>query len=408
MNAVPFHLLSYIAYFLAFFSAIFFLFNALQSFKVRNEDANRRVDKKKVSALIPVYKEEPEVFERCVRSIANEGIDFVVFGDGNVEPYRTITKKYGGRFYYSKVRKGKRGAIGRGIAYISTEFVLLIDSDTEIKKGSIEKMLRKFDESTGGVGCTIKVRKSKKIVYYCSEFFMRLQEIPARVTQKYGSQLVINGQCGMYRTELIKPFLQSKEFENLRFMGISTNLCEDRQRTSYIMQMGYKAKIAYDAEAITEPQKSMVGFFKQALRWTRGGYFYLFKEIFDGSYFKKGLIYEVEIIYLFFFPLLLFLLNAASFYNIVHLNIFSYFKHRMFFYLFATTHLFLPPRLILSFWIRALDLIGLFGIAMFLASRIKSERKKVLLSGLLVLGILFVVSIYGFFTFFKQKDWLTR
>ncbi|MCL4390665.1 glycosyl transferase, partial [Candidatus Marsarchaeota archaeon] len=84
-----------------FVSLIYYLSNARRSINYRIRGNNHEGDVRDVTVVVPVYNENVKLFERCISSISRQGSPFIVVGDSSLEPYRSITRAYGGKFIYS-------------------------------------------------------------------------------------------------------------------------------------------------------------------------------------------------------------------------------------------------------------------------------------------------------------------
>ncbi len=265
-----------------------------------------KVSKKDLTVLIPVYNEDPELFEKVVSSVRDEGLRFIVVGDGCNSPYKDITEKYGGTFVYLKERGGKRRALREGIKYVTSPYVMFLDSDTLLPKGSVERLLMEFnDDKIAAVSPEVTVFSTKsEYASYISEMMQRLRDVSYRALSKFGSIISVNGQCTIYRTDVIKPFLLSEEFNNVKLLGFKTLLGDDRQLTDYIYKRGYKVKVVSDVRVRTKGPDSLKGLMKQLLRWYRSNNFFLIKELLDGSMIKKGFISFLVLLYWYTLPII--------------------------------------------------------------------------------------------------------
>jgi cellulose synthase/poly-beta-1,6-N-acetylglucosamine synthase-like glycosyltransferase len=373
---------------------------------------NRIDSPKDVTIVVPVYNEDKEMFRKCISSLSLQKSQIIVIGDSSLEPYRSITEEFGGKFIYQQIRRGKRNSISNGIKYVTTKYVLFVDSDTIIPNNTVISMLSKFNNKIAGVGTAVSANIEKNnILSYSSEFFEKLKEVVFRTMSLHGNVMVLDGRCAMYNTNIIKDFMLSNEYTENKIFGKKSLLAEDRHLTSYIIKRGYKAVIDYDIAAVTAPQKNFNLMFKQMVRWSRAGYLYFFKELADGTYFRRGMFYSFEMTYMYIFPI------ALLFLSLFKLDIISI--HGLSHYLsFQANHLSnllnlnfsgFSKELIFYMWVQALTLIGLIAFTIAVAVRItKGIKMKTLAVGAIVLIMMFAASIYGLLTIWKQNEWLTR
>ncbi|MEM0127620.1 MAG: glycosyltransferase family 2 protein [Thermoplasmatales archaeon] len=364
-----------------------------------------------VTILIPVYNEKAGLFARVIDSAAAQGVNIIVVGDSSNEPYRSIAESKGAHFIYVERRGGKRRALSEGIKFVNTKFVLFLDSDTVLPKDAVKKMMAHFKEDVGGVGANVTVVRSSKGASYSAEFMERAREIVLRAMSAHGgSVMVIDGKCAMYRTDLIKPLVISKEFTEPKVAGRPAIMGDDQQMTSYIIRNGYKAEKSFEVMVETEPPENFKQFTKQSIRWARSSYYYFFKNIFNGTALHAGGFYTFETIATFVMP---FLTLGLGLFRL-------YFEFRFIGYhagtFFDVIRDFIAFNLIgfhggRNSIIHLLSFAGIPGPAIFgsaLAFNLKRERLRTLGYGGVALLIIFLTSIYGMLTCWKQWTWLTR
>lgn len=407
------HISAYIILFsimFGFLSLIYYVSNARRSIIYRARKNNYADSAKDVTILVPVYNENPKLFEKCILSISRQGSQFVVVGDSSLEPYKTITERYGGCFIYSKVRGGKRSALSLGMRSIATKYVMFVDSDTIIPKHAVRSMLSKFWNDIGGVGSSISIRLNGNWISYASEFFEKLKEITFRAMAKSGAVMVLDGRCCMYRTGLIKRFMLSGEYKNYSLMGIRSGLSDDRHITSHMLGLGYKAVIDYNVIVKTESQRSLRMFVRQMVRWTRAGYMYFIDEFLHLRYIKKGPFYTFEMLYMYALPVATVFLFASRLYIYLFHGIDTAVSHELLLAYnmitlnFARVHLLI----ILYYLMQALDLAGVAIFGIVLSTRVKKSKKKTFAYGGIAMLIILFATFYGLITIWKQNDWLTR
>lgn len=404
----------YVALISLLIGAASFIYYSINSYmSMRYKDTPSMLPKentKDVTIVVPVYKESEKTFRECIAAIKRQGSKFVVVCDSVEQPYNNITNKNGGTFVFQKERHGKRRAVSAAMGHVKTKYVLFVDSDTVIPDNAVRSMLSKFDENVGGVGTAISIRTKDDWVSYCSEFFQKAKEMVFKAMASSGSIFVISGRCAMYRTEAIKPFLQSKEFTDNMILGRKGTIAEDMHMTSHILKLGYKAVIDYNVNVITEPQGNMKAMFKQLVRWARGGYLYFFKDLYDGSYVSRGALYSFEMFYIYLLPiaiaatalLRLRLILGYGLLNLLNGGLSGIWKI-LFLNSASLGGLALAPELSLS--------VSIIGIAIFiyaLSRTITRKRLKTIAAGGIMSAMMLLASLYALLTVWNQGDWLTR
>jgi len=407
-----FHGMSYFIYSLSFtlITVLYFSLNSL--FAVQsNKKMTRGVSKytlSDVTAVIPVYNEDTKIFEKVIKSVHDIGIEFIVVGDSSLEPYKSITEKYHGMFIYVKEHKGKRYALAEGIKNVYSPLVLFLDSDTIIEKDSLLKLVNSFTEDVGGVGPNIRIMDGKdKYAYYYSEFFERLSEIANRAVNYFGNSIILSGQCVIYKTEIVKPYITSKEFLEPKMFGKNIMISDDRDLTDYVIKNGYRAVKVFDAIAYTKPPRDIKVFTRQVIRWTRANYLNFMKEIIDGSVGKRGTLYVFNAIYTNLLPLFTILFMYMEFERYAKLL----FSLKTFSVRTIDIILFVPSRFhspdLLFYFIHFGGTIAVLPFILAFVYLIPEDKLKTLIYGSVALVVQYLASLYALFTFWWQ-DWLTR
>ena len=417
---------------------IYFMINSYFAVSSPKLLPKKSYDLKKVTAIIPVYNEDPDLFEKVMQSVS--GIKTIVVGDGCLEPYYSITKKYEGEFIYIKNRSGKRNALAQGLKKVKTEFVLFLDSDTILSEGSLTHMLSLMDEKTGGISPRVLMINNNKYSYYYSEFFERMSEVLQRALSRRGKVAVLYGHCALYRVDLIKKIVLSKNFTNPQVLGKRLTIGDDRQLTNFILNSGYRAIIDYGSTAFTMPPEDIKGFVNQVIRWTKSNYFYFISDVIHGTIFKKGTLYIFNSFYtnvlpllfivfllldfshdpksymyeLFEYPKILlyvifrimdFLASMPILINILYIHT-SHSFHGTPIHLFYNGH-----KLHVKFLTTTIHILSSlsslpFAFAMF--KLVERDRLKIIILGSVALVVQFFAAFYALLTLWKQDSWGTR
>ena len=396
---------------LAVISIIYYLVNSYHSINYRQPIGTNSVNPDRVTALIPVYNEDPEIFARVISAVRKQGIKFVVVGDSSFDPYRKITDENGGTFIYLPKHGGKRKAVSEGMREIATDFVLLVDSDTIIPANTVSSMLSKFDPDVGGIGANLSVSRDNNWISYSAEFVERSREVLFRSLSAHGSVMLLDGACVMYRTSLVKPFILSREYTDHRVFGKKSQLGDDRQLTGFIIRSDYKAIKDFDVAVEVTAPKTVGKLVRQNIRWARSNWVNFFRELFNGTAKKAGKFYTFDLLYTYMLPIIFLGLGSVQVYLFFHID-----------YHFLVHHLTYVPSLpaLLSrmtdvravFFLRILlTLVNYVSTAVFtlaIAFRINKERLKTLGYGTIAMAVMLTTTIYGLLTIWKQNGWMTR
>jgi cellulose synthase/poly-beta-1,6-N-acetylglucosamine synthase-like glycosyltransferase len=400
---------------LALLSCTYYLLNSYLILKFKGNSHKNKKPKvksnlKEVTILVTVYNENIATFKDCINRIKGQKCKFIVVGDSSNEPYRSITIANGGKFILCKERGGQRKAISTGMKYVNTKYVMIVDSDILIPKHTVKSMLSKFEDDVGGVGATVSIILENNWISYCSEFFQKAKQAITKAMASSGTVFLISGGCGLFRTDVVKPFLLSDEFSNNTLFGKKNAIAEDQHVTNHIINSGYRAVMDYDVDVLTKAQDNFKLFFYQTVRWVRGGYLFFFKEVLDGSYIKKGALYSFETFYIYLLPIaliimgllrigitlsnnLLSLLNGgiSGIANIIFLNYQS-----------------LGIVAYVPFVTLAISLIGTTIFLVALSGTLSKKKLKTIALGGITSVLIFCASIYALLTIWDQEKWYTR
>jgi len=418
------------------------------------------ISKNDITVLIPVYNEDINIFKNVIDSVKKEKLKFIVVGDGCEDPYRKIVEEAGGLFIKLPKNGGKRKAIKEGFKYVKTPYVLLLDSDTILPENSVEVLASKLSDDVVAVSPEISVTAGKnRTAYHVAEMMQRLREISYRALARFGSVVSLNGQCILAKTEVIRPLIESKEFESVRLWKFTTILGDDRQITNYIYSKGFKAIVTKDVVVKTKAPDSIKNLLRQMIRWYRSNNFFLIKEIIDGTLFKKGFFYMFTVLYWYTLPLLT-LANYILYTEIILKHVFEHWNILIeiitkdpirfieyvivkrisnlfdldpspvmykFSNYFAHMHPYIYPHNFYFIYHRQIDvkmiLFYYFYIFHTLAGEVSTIASLIMIFsillytrknlqgfvlGLLAFPLMFIADIFALFTLWKQKKWLGR
>jgi hypothetical protein len=363
-----------------------------------------------ITTIVPVHGEEPERFRATVRSVRRQGCRVLVVGDGCVEPYRSLALSEGAEFVGLAERSGKKRALATGLDRVTTPLVLFVDSDTVLPEGAASRLSTYFVDGVGGVGANLLHHESSTIAAGCAEFIERAREVVLRAMSSRGNVLYLDGACMMFRTALIRSYVGSEEFQNLRVLGRVTRLGDDWLLTDHVLNQGQRTVKAYDVGAVTHPPDTLADFVRQNVRWTRSSWIRLGRYLRGSGPRNPGRFYRLELIGTYALPLVAFALLIARLPLFVHL--FEGFVVRTF---VAVSHGVIPSLLAhhSSSWSRlffpAQTIVGLVSTGAFVGAvvgRLPPDRRlRTLACGLLGSGLLLLTAIFGLVTFWRSPGW---
>ena len=391
---------------------IYYIINVLGSKKFSKEHMRDDLGPQDVTICIPVYNEDPEIFNECISSVSTQGSKFVVVGDSSLEPYKSIVESHGGIFVHKPLREGQKRAIAKSMEYVESPYVMIMDSDTILPEGAVKSMVSHFVEGVGGVGPNIGVKNTGTPVAYGAEFVERTREIVYRSMSAHGSVMHLDGPCVMYRSDLIKPFITSDKFLDFKVFGKTTQLGEDWLMALHALTSDLRLVKDYTVRIETYPQKTFKKFYKQSLRWSRSEWVRFGMEFKTRNAFKQGGFYTFELVYTYMLP---FVAIAAFFMRAIPVLLFQIHQPDPDFFDFICTltflgnaHHFRPMSELYNSLLFGLNFTGSGIFVLTVAGKINRERLKTLGYGAVAMGLLFVTTVYGAFTFWKEPKWGTR
>ncbi|UCC33174.1 MAG: glycosyltransferase [Candidatus Bathyarchaeota archaeon] len=226
---------------------------------------------------IPVYQENPEHFERCLRSCIDEKPDeIIVVDDGSKD-----LKCYEIASAYSKtnpslkvvrfeMNAGKRFAQAYAFLEAKGEIIVTVDSDTQLQNGSLAELTKPFQNKRIGAVAGLLTAENSDDNALTKVLSMRY--IIAGVFERaaYSYFQVVNcasGPLSAYRRSLILNNLQAYIGQVHR--GKRCTFGDDRHLTGLILKSGFNVFFQKTAMAYTVVPNRLGKFATQQLRWNR-------------------------------------------------------------------------------------------------------------------------------------------
>jgi hyaluronan synthase len=234
----------------------------------------------KVTVVIPAFNEGPMV-ERSIRSVAkcdypSELLEVMVVDDGSRDD-TFFHMQYLRREFPSVVRlvrfagnQGKRAALEAGIRAATGEFIVTIDSDSEIEPQTIHEMVTPFlcDAKVGAVAGRVAVLNRDSLVSRMLEVQYALAFDFGRAAQSaYRTVACCPGALSAFRTSLILPHLT--EWTNQQFLGRPVNHGEDQALTNIVLREGYDTIYQRTAVVNTLAPTTYRQMSRMFVRWDR-------------------------------------------------------------------------------------------------------------------------------------------
>lgn len=226
----------------------------------------------KVSIIVPAYNEEVNAI-RTVESLLNQDypdIDIVFVDDGSKdETFENVKKAFKGNpkvKVYTKSNGGKASALNFGISKTSSEFIVCIDADTQLKTDAVSQLMNSFylagkSTEVGAVAGNVKVgNEINMITKWQSIEYITSQNFDRRAFSLLNCITVIPGALGAFRREAV-----------IDAGGFTTDtLAEDCDLTMRLHKLGYIIEHCNTAISYTEAPETIGQFLKQRFRWSFG------------------------------------------------------------------------------------------------------------------------------------------
>jgi hyaluronan synthase len=239
-----------------------------------------------VTIVTPVYNEDPELFDKAVRSWMLNGVEEIVavIDKSNVSHIMHCQREYVDapmsptRFKLVVTPKpGKRAALCDGIELATGDLIALVDSDTLWDDDVVEKTIPYFrDPAVGGATVAQRISNPDSIgnVLFDILLFQRYRE---EVPFLLGVGRVFNtlsGRTAFYRRQaLLDPdFRNMHDLRHEFFLGSRAVSGDDKRLSHLVIAQGWDTAYVLGTTVYTPGLGGLKDFFKQRLRWTRNSW----------------------------------------------------------------------------------------------------------------------------------------
>ncbi|HEV7871866.1 MAG TPA: IPT/TIG domain-containing protein [Modestobacter sp.] len=252
------------------------------------------------SVVVPVYREDPAVLERCLRTwLREEPTEVILVVDDQDDALLAHIRGLG----LERVQvvewwhTGKRGALAAGVRAATGEVVVFADSDTEWRPGLLAAMQMPFvDPEVGGVGSRQHVYLPHTNVWRRVAYWMLntryLDYVPAM--SRRGGVACLSGRTAAYRREVIVPLLPALEHE--LFLGRECVAGDDGRLTWLTLASGYRTVHQDAAQADSMFPADLRAFLRQRIRWSRNSYRCYLTALSHGWLWRQPFITQVTVL----------------------------------------------------------------------------------------------------------------
>jgi hyaluronan synthase len=239
-----------------------------------------RLDEPVVTAIVPMYNEDPEIIRRTIRSLLNQtrppDLIHVIDDGSTTDDARTAVSEelhcdqHRSVVSVHHTNMGKREAIATAVAEDhDADIFLTVDSDTVLDPDALRAILPSFNDPRimGATGLVRVLNRRRNLLTrlvdlrYANAFMM-----DRGAQSAFGSVLCACGSLAAWRREVIVDNLE--DFTTQKFLGQRCTYGDDRRLTNYALARG---RVALVPEAVghTAAPERLGHYLRQQLRWNK-------------------------------------------------------------------------------------------------------------------------------------------
>ncbi|GII80046.1 hyaluronan synthase [Sphaerisporangium rufum] len=237
----------------------------------------------RVTAVVPIYNEDPGTLELALRALAGQTRPpqaVRVVDDASADPAgaataRALAAEFAARGIDYRVlvqprNAGKRAAMGRAFAGTpDTDVYLCVDSDTVLEPDAVGELLVPFADPrvTASTGLVLPSNRGRNLLTCLQELRYAASFLVERAAYtRAGAVLCCSGALSMYRASVIRE--HGADFLGQRFLGRCATFGDDRRLTNYALLDG-RAVFQERALAHTAVPERLSHFVRQQVRWNK-------------------------------------------------------------------------------------------------------------------------------------------
>ena len=259
------------------------------------------------SVVVPAYREDPDILDRCLDSWLAEGPTEVIVVPDLADT--EVIARLGQRSdpclrVIPIVHEGKRSALGVGIRAATSEIVVLTDSDTQWQPGLLAAVQAPFgDPRVGGVGARHSVYQPESSVWRrVADWMLDVRYLDYLPSQgRAGAVACLSGRTAAYRRAAVLPLLPDLEHE--RFGGRRCIAGDDGRLTWLTLASGYRTVHQSSACTLSMFPDRLGPFLKQRLRWSRNSYRCYLTAMWKGWLWRQPLVCQLSVLQIVLTPL---------------------------------------------------------------------------------------------------------
>ncbi len=234
-----------------------------------------------VSVIVPAYNEGRLVYD-TLHSLAQsdypkDKLEILSYDDGSKDDtWQWMQKAYEElsdqvKIFQQPQNKGKRHALYRGFHDASGDVFVTVDSDSIVQGDTLRQLVSPFvaDPLCGAVGGNVLVLNTQEgiIPKMLNVSFVFSFEFVRSAQSNLKTVLCTPGALAAYKKDAVMPVLE--QWINQTFMGVASDIGEDRSMTNYILKQGYHVLFQKNAYVLTNTPLHFKGLYKMFIRWER-------------------------------------------------------------------------------------------------------------------------------------------
>lgn len=263
------------------FKIVFLCYMLYQFIQYKSVASAKDEDLPFCTIIVPAYNEGKLVYE-TLKTIAESNypkhkLDVISVDDGSKDDtlyWINLAQKHLDcdiKVIEHTVNKGKREALYNGFKKGKGSVFVTIDSDSIVDKNTIRNLVSPMveDANCGAVAGNVKVLNTAKgiIPKMLDVSFAYNFEFIRSAQSQMKNVLCTPGALAAYRREAVEHCLE--DWMHQTFMGIRSDIGEDRAMTNMILKQGYDVLFQQNAVVYTKIPEKYSGLRKMFTRWER-------------------------------------------------------------------------------------------------------------------------------------------
>lgn len=269
LQVTDFLLAGRIHFFLLFFIYVWVVWGVKFVFSRRYRKVEEEYETS-VSVVIPVFKEDPNLFNTVLASISqNHPHELIVVLDGADGDIERIARRWTEKVFPLS-KRGKRPTIATGVREATGEIIAIVDSDSWWEPETLQNLVKPFaDPKVGGVTTRQHIfDPDRNTVRRFADWMEDLRfSLSTPAQSSFGTVGCLSGRTVAYRREVLVKILP--ELLGETFLGVPCTIGDDRVLTNLTLANGWKTVYQSDARVYTDCPNTLGAWARQQLRWAR-------------------------------------------------------------------------------------------------------------------------------------------